>query len=69
MKLYFSKWLFVSKLRTLKSLATYEEKAKGAGDVERQMFEREVNISNNENKSTNLKEDLVEAKNEINDLC
>ena len=43
MKMCFTKWLFISKIRSIKSLGNYDEKAKAASETEKQMHEREYN--------------------------
>lgn len=69
MRLCITKWLFVAKLRSIRSLATIEEKAVAASEAERQMHERDFNLMVARNPNINLKEELQEARNEINDLC
>ena len=51
MKLFFSKWLFVSKLKKLKTLGSYKEIGKGADLVEKQMLERELQLNEAKNPS------------------
>ena len=59
----------MAKIRSIKSLATFEDKSRAASETEKQMHEREYNLQQAHNPNMNLKEELNDARNEINDLC
>ena len=58
LSLMFTKWLFVAKIRSIKSIVSFEERSKAAGDAEKQMHEREFQIQLAKNPGMNLKEEL-----------
>jgi hypothetical protein len=44
MKAVFTKWLFISKIRSIRMLGDIEERAVAATDVEKKVAERELNL-------------------------
>eukprot|EP00347_Sterkiella_histriomuscorum_P012889 403366830 len=69
MNLMFTKWLYIAKIRSIKSLGNFELKAAAANEAERQMHERDFQLQLAKNPNMNLKEELQDAKNEITELC
>lgn len=69
MKMVFTKWLFIAKIRSIRCLAEIDQKAEAATEVEKQIADRELNLFLSKNPQLDLKVELEEAKSEIVDLC
>ena len=69
LNMLFTRWLFLAKLRSIRSLNSPEERFHAASEAEKFMHERDFQLHLAKNPGLNLKEELQDAKNEINDLC
>ena len=67
MRTVFTKWLYVAKLRTIRSLD--QGKAQATVTAEKQAADREFTLFLHKNPQIDLKQELQDAKNEIADLC
>lgn len=65
----FTKWLFISKVRKLRSISEAQARFEMATQVEKQESERQLNLFIAQNPHIDLKQDLHDAKSEIVELC
>ena len=68
MKSVFTKWLFISKIRSIRMLGDIQAKADMATVVEKEIADRELNLYLSQNPQLDLKVELEEAKMEIVEL-
>ena len=64
-----TKWLFVSKLRTIRLQGDINLKAEMAGNIEKKINERELSLFLHRNPHVDLREEIAEMKSEIVELC
>ncbi|TNV85928.1 hypothetical protein FGO68_gene4281 [Halteria grandinella] len=65
LRTFFTKWLYIAKLRTIKSQADYQQKAEMAANVEKQEQDRDLHHYLRKNPHIDIKEELQLAKAEI----
>lgn len=64
-----TKWLFVAKIRTIRMLGDMNQKAEMATQAEKTINERELSLFLHRNPHIDLREEIVEMKSEIVELC
>jgi len=58
MRSVFTKWLFIAKIRSIRSLAELSAKAEAAANVEKEVADREFNLFLQKNPHIDLKQEL-----------
>lgn len=56
--MFFTKWLFISKLRSIRSLADINQKAEAAATLEKQIADRDLKLYMHKNPHLDLKSEL-----------
>lgn len=68
-EIFFTKWMFISKIRSIRSLADMNQRAESAGTLEKQIADRDLKLFLHKNPHLDLKSELQDAKAEIVQLC
>ena len=68
MRMLFTKWLFIAKIRSIRMLGDMQAKAEAATEVEKQVADREISLYLSQNPQLDMKVELEEAKLEIVEL-
>jgi len=68
MRMLFTKWLFIAKIRSIRMLGDMQAKAEAATEVEKQVADREINLYLSQNPQLDMKVELEETKLEIVEL-